>query len=68
MSLADFLVIAAEAMMGRTATSYSSNNYFGSGTLAYAFKENFKYGRVTATTCDWNIGFMPDAETGCYDL
>lgn len=27
-SLADFIVIAAEAVMGRTATTYNSTNYF----------------------------------------
>jgi hypothetical protein len=46
-SLADFFVIAAEAVMGRTATSYRRVNYYAEDTLAYAFKTNFKAGRVT---------------------
>jgi len=33
-SLADFIVIAGEAVMGRTATSYNSSDYYASGTLA----------------------------------
>jgi len=48
-SLADFVVIAAEAMMARTATSYNSANIFASGTLAATFLANFQYGRITST-------------------
>lgn len=35
-SLADFLVIAAEAVMGRTATSHRNFNYYARDTLANA--------------------------------
>ena len=37
-SLADFLVIAAEAVMGRTATGYNSSNRFATGTYANVLK------------------------------
>jgi len=33
-SLADFIVIAAEAVMGRTATSFNGKDYYADGTLA----------------------------------
>lgn len=32
------------------------------------FRDNFKSGRETTEKCDWNVGFMPDAEAGCRDL
>jgi hypothetical protein len=40
-SLADFLVIAAEAVMGRTAERYSATNYYEQGSVAQAFLEDF---------------------------
>lgn len=64
-SLADFIVIAAEAVMGRTATVYDANNYFKEGTLARSFRDRFAAGRTTLETCPDNLGFMPDAELGC---
>jgi len=47
-SLADFIVIAAEAVMGRTATSYNANDRYKEGTLARDFRDQFKAGRETA--------------------
>lgn len=64
-SLADFIVIAAEAVMGRTATSYNKDSYFKDGTLARGFRDRFAAGRTTKETCPSNLGFMPDAEFGC---
>lgn len=40
-SLADFLIIAAEAVMGRTAQKYDASDYYAKGTAAEAFMENF---------------------------
>ena len=40
-SLADFLVIAGEAVMGRTSTTYDASNYYGQATLANVFLQNF---------------------------
>lgn len=40
-SLADFLVIAGEAVMGRTAERYNSRDYYEKGSVAQAFLENF---------------------------
>jgi len=37
-SLADFLVVAAEAVMGRTATGYSSKDRYAPGTFANVLK------------------------------
>ena len=66
-SIADFIVIAAEAMMGRTATSYRPEpNYFDEGTLARTFLDGFKFGRKTSLTCKWSFGRMPSPENGCY--
>ena len=44
-SLADFVVIAAEAAMGRTSPDYNSANRFAEDTLLDTFKENFLVGR-----------------------
>lgn len=67
-SLADFLVIAAEAVMGRTATHYDSEDYYANGTYAQKLRDNFKFGRITAHSCSWNKGLMPDPTDGCDDL
>ena len=40
-SLADFLVIAGEAVMGRTSTTYDAGSYYGKATLANVFLQNF---------------------------
>ena len=67
-SLADFLVIAGEAVMGRTAERYSADNYYEKGTVAEAFLENFIFGRSTAYECPDNSGLMPNPELGCDGL
>lgn len=68
MSLADFLVIAAEAVMGRTATLYNQGSYYAEGTFAKALRDNFKFGRTTSATCSWNIGLMPNPTDSCDGL
>jgi len=40
-SLADFIVITGEAVMGRTSNTYNATSYFASGTLAATFRDNF---------------------------
>jgi hypothetical protein len=67
-SLADFLVIAAEAVMGRTAERYNPNDYYAKGTVADAFFQNFKFGRTAVNTCPNNSGLMPNPENGCDGL
>jgi len=67
-SLADFIVIASEAVISRTATNYDSNNTFGNGTLEDKFRMKFKAGRTTTETCADNAGLIPNAENGCTDL
>jgi len=67
-SLADFIVIAAEAAMGRTATSAkagANDDYYAKGTLARTFRDNFRAGRETAEACDSNKDRMPDPEDSC---
>ena len=68
MSLADFIVIAAEAVMSRTSKSYNATDEYAQGTLAQVFRDQFRSGRATAETCDWNMDLMPDPEQGCTDL
>jgi len=63
-SLADFLVIAAEAVMGRTARDYDAKDPFKEDTVMDTFRDNFLAGRETAVTCPWSYGRMPDAERG----
>jgi len=51
-SLADFVVIAAEAVTARASTNYNPNDYFADGTLAARYRAGFKSGRKTETDCD----------------
>lgn len=67
-SLADFLVIAGEAVMGRTSPTYNKDDYYAPGTLAKVFKDNFKFGRTTADKCSEAEGRMPNPENGCDGL
>jgi hypothetical protein len=36
--------------------------------LAKKFRDQFRYGRETAETCEWADGLMPDPEKGCDDV
>lgn len=67
-SLADFLVIAAEAVTGRLAVGYEQNDPFKDGTLAARFRDEFGAGRTTKHTCPEAKGLMPNPEKGCTDL
>ena len=62
-SLADFIVISAEAMMYRLSDGYDSRNKFYFGSLGRKFRDNFRWGRRTATTCDYSV--TPNADSGC---
>ena len=91
-SLADFIVVAAEAVMivrsqcnpmyydNRAApTGCSSSDcsvalaampysvpFCSQGTLdMYYMAKNFRYGRVTSTTCSWAKGRLPSPASGC---
>jgi len=66
-SLADFVVIASEAAMSRTASSFDANNAFANGTLESSFRNRFKSGRTTSESCDVT-GLLPSGEAGCTDL
>lgn len=67
-SLADFVVIAAEAAMGRTSPEYNKDDHFAEDTLLDTFRENFLVGRETSYTCPESAKHMPDAEVGCDSL
>jgi hypothetical protein len=64
--LADFLVIAAEAVMAVTSDHWSG--FSKKDSLEQRFMTRFTFGRKTAFTCPDNAGLMPDPEEGCYDL
>jgi len=61
-SLADFLVIAGEAVM-HLAREHVLNEDARAAPID--FKAGFSYGRTTAETCVWAIGRLPDAEDSC---
>jgi len=63
-SLADFLVIIAEAGMARTHRSFKDDDM----SLANSFRDGFKWGRRSIEQCDWNEGRMPNPEHGCHGL
>jgi hypothetical protein len=67
-SLADFIIIASEAAMSRTATNFNTNNAFAAGTLEDKFRQRFKSGRTTSETCASSTGLLPSGEAGCTDL
>ena len=67
-SIADFLIIAAEGIMGRTSEDYDPNDHYFVGGLPRLFLEDFKYGRTTALTCESVSGRLPNAEAGCLGL
>lgn len=67
-SLADFLVLAGEAMAGSLAVDYDKDDAFKDGTLLSKFRDQFGFGRITKETCPENIGKMPNPENGCSDL
>lgn len=67
-SLADFMVVAGEAMAGSLAVDYNKEDPFKDGTLLSKFRDQFGFGRVTKETCPDNEGRMPNPEKGCDDL
>jgi len=58
-SLADFLVVAAEGVM---------NILRPPGAQAIDFKSNFQWGRTTAISCPGAGAHLPDAEKGCSEV
>jgi len=66
-SLADFIVIAGEAVTIRTAADYDANNKFGDGTLGQQFMNAFSFGRTTKETCP-DEHLLPNPENGCSGL
>eukprot|EP00933_Yihiella_yeosuensis_P008163 TRINITY_DN1134_c0_g1_i2.p1 TRINITY_DN1134_c0_g1~~TRINITY_DN1134_c0_g1_i2.p1 ORF type:complete len:622 (+),score=119.92 TRINITY_DN1134_c0_g1_i2:81-1946(+) len=61
-SLADFLVIAAEAVMASTRARHVAAT---PGAANIDFRSGFRFGRTTAATCDFAEGRLPNPENGC---
>mmetsp|Transcript_45869 Transcript_45869/g.91010 ORF Transcript_45869/g.91010 Transcript_45869/m.91010 type:complete len:439 (-) Transcript_45869:228-1544(-) len=61
-SLADFIVIAAEVVMNLTRCNALQ---VIPGGLPVDFRSRFKYGRTTSLTCPWSRGRLPNPESGC---
>lgn len=67
-SMADFTVIAGEAVVIRLATDYVSSDIFRAGGWGQRFRDQFRLGRTTADECKEAAGLMPNPENGCQDL
>lgn len=61
-SLADFLVVAAEHVMRRTRENALKENRSAPNV---DFQSNFKYGRKTRTSCPESALRLPNPENGC---
>lgn len=61
-SLADFLVIAAEAVILSTRARHIASN---PTAPPLNLRSSFRFGRVTATSCDFAAGRLPNPERGC---
>jgi hypothetical protein len=61
-SLADFLVITAEAVMNITRANVLKVD---ADRQALDFRSRFMYGRTTQRDCASSLGRLPDAEKGC---
>lgn len=66
-SLADFVVIGAEAMFIRASPNFDPADPFKKGSLGEKFMLQFRYGRTTLDECPVK-GLMPDAEQGCKEV
>jgi len=58
-SLADFIVLAAEAVIA------FSREYATGGNSDIDLRSNFRYGRTTAATCEFAEGRLPNPEESC---
>jgi hypothetical protein len=68
-SLADFFVVAAEAMMNKTrSNALLTPNESDEKRATVDFRSQFKYGRITSEECVYSYGRLPDAEKGCEDV
>jgi hypothetical protein len=68
LSLADFIVLAAESVMIKTATKYNPEDPFAEDSYGAKFRDRFRFGRTTNVNCSQGLGFLPDPEEGCNDL
>lgn len=61
-SLADFVVVAAEAVMNISRQHVLNEDPSRAGV---DFRSSFKYGRTTALSCSWAHGRLPNPEDSC---
>mmetsp|Transcript_56210 Transcript_56210/g.100154 ORF Transcript_56210/g.100154 Transcript_56210/m.100154 type:complete len:699 (-) Transcript_56210:343-2439(-) len=61
-SLADFIVIAAEAVMTSTRERQLAVT---PNAPALDFRSQFRFGRTTAESCEFSAGRLPNPERGC---
>jgi hypothetical protein len=68
-SLADFVVIAAEAVINITRRTAWIESVLDAEARPVSkpidFRSQFKFGRTTATSCDDAFGLMPNPQNGC---
>ena len=67
-SVADFMVLAAEVSTGSLAIDYDAEDMFKHGTLLTRFRDQYKFGRKTVEKCPNNLGLMANPENSCDDL
>jgi len=65
-SLADYSVIMSEAIMGRLSPDYTAEDKFNPDFLLGKFLRQFKFGRVTANSCEEHRDKLPSPNLGCF--
>lgn len=61
-SLADFLVISAEAVIGSTRARHQGAV---AGAVGLDLRSQFRFGRTTSSSCEFAQGRLPNPEEGC---
>lgn len=67
LSLADFIVLSAEALMLKTSTKFDSSSPFATDSFGARLRDRFRFGRQTNKDCS-ATDLLPDPEEGCNDL
>ena len=63
-SLADFIVVAAEAVAGSLSPDYNANHKFNTDTLLARFKYQFEFGRKSVDECPSESSLTVDVNNG----
>ena len=67
-SMADFIVVAAEAVAGSLSPDYNANHKFNTDTLLTRFKQQFEFGRKSMDECPQEAHMTVNVANGCDDL